>query len=176
VRIPDLNEIRKEGVIMSGHRNFNELREEMSPDARVRAKTKAQRMIREMPLNQLRVARNLTQEHLSKVLGVTQAAVSKMEHRADMYVSTLSDFIKAMGGRLEIRAHFPDIGDVRISEFRESRLEENKENVEGVEAGTPTASEVLEQIRVLVAAGSSAEHVIRKVREVVAIKPDSSPP
>jgi transcriptional regulator with XRE-family HTH domain len=156
---------------MSGHRNFNQLRERMSPEARARAKTKAQRMIREMPLNQLRVARNLTQEHLSKVLGVTQAAVSKMEHRADMYVSTLSDFIRAMGGRLEIRAHFPDIGDVRISELRDSNLEENEENEEGIGIGTPTASEVLEQIRVLVAACSNAEHVVRKVREVVATKP-----
>ena len=162
---------------MSGHRNFNELREKMSSEARARAKTKAERMIREMPLHQLRVARNLTQEHLSKVLGVTQAAVSKMEHRADMYVSTLADFIKAMGGRLEIRAHFPDIGDVRISELRESRVEQNEENMEGAGTGTATASEVLEQIRVLVAAAGSsaidrnAEHLVKKVRETVAIKP-----
>jgi hypothetical protein len=41
-----------------------------------------------------------------------------MERRADMYVSTLHDFIRAMGGQLEIRAVFPD-GEVRINQFEE---------------------------------------------------------
>ena len=36
----------------------------------------------------------------------------------DVYVSTLADFVKAMGGRLEIRAIFPD-GVVSISQFQE---------------------------------------------------------
>jgi len=65
----------------------------------------------------LRAARDLTQEHLSRILGVRQAAVSKLERRTDMYISTLADFIKAMGGTLEIRAIFPD-GNVRITQFR----------------------------------------------------------
>jgi hypothetical protein len=33
-----------------------------------------------------------------------------------MYVSTLERFIEAMGGRLEIRAVFPE-GSVRITQF-----------------------------------------------------------
>jgi hypothetical protein len=51
------------------------------------------------------------------VLRVNQAAISKMERRADMYLSTLQGIIKAMGGKLEIRAIFPD-GIVCISQFR----------------------------------------------------------
>jgi hypothetical protein len=43
-----------------------------------------------------------------------------------MYISTLRRFIEAMGGRLEIRAHFPD-GDVRINQFEE--LEEDARRV-----------------------------------------------
>jgi len=74
-------------------------------------------MIQEMALDELRAARALTQEHLSTILGVKQAAISKLERRADMYVSTLRHFIEAMGGQLEIRAVFPD-GDVRITQFR----------------------------------------------------------
>ena len=73
-------------------------------------------MIDKMPLDELRAARDLTQEHLAKVLGVKQSAISKMERRADVYVSTLSDFIRAMGGELEIRTVFPD-GVVRITQF-----------------------------------------------------------
>ena len=35
-----------------------------------------------------------------------------------MYVSTLRRFIEAMGGQLEIIAHFPE-GAVRITQFHE---------------------------------------------------------
>jgi transcriptional regulator with XRE-family HTH domain len=82
----------------------------MSPEAR------AQVMLKELALDELRVARNLTQAHLAEVLNVGQAAISKMERRSDMYISTLSHFVRAMGGRLEIRAVFPD-GEVRISQL-----------------------------------------------------------
>ena len=71
-----------------------------------------------MPLNELRRARQLSQEQLAEELGATQPEISKMEHRADMYVSTLRRFVEAMGGELEIIARFPD-GIVRITQFQE---------------------------------------------------------
>jgi len=95
---------------------FRLLRERMSPESQRRAIEKTEAMIRDMALDELRVARNLTQEQLAKTLGVAQAAVSKMERRADMYISTLQTAIKAMGGDLEIRAVFPE-GTVRIQQF-----------------------------------------------------------
>lgn len=101
-------------------KNFKKLQAKMSPESRARSEAKARKMIQEMALDELRAARELTQEHLSKILGVRQAAVSKLERRADMYISTLSDFIKAMGGKLEIRAIFPD-GDIRITQFQKLR-------------------------------------------------------
>ncbi len=51
-------------------------------------------------------------------LGVNQAAVSKLERRADMYVSTLQRFVKAMGGELKITARFPE-GTVEINQFED---------------------------------------------------------
>jgi hypothetical protein len=98
-------------------KNFKELQAKMSPESRARSEAKAQRMIQEMALDELRAARALTQEHLSTILGMKQSAVSKLERRADMYVSTLCHFIEAMGGKLEIRAVFPD-GDVCIAQFQ----------------------------------------------------------
>jgi len=98
-------------------KSFKKLQGKMSPASRTRSEAKAQKMIKEMALDELRAARDLTQEHLSRILGVRQAAVSKLERRTDMYISTLADFIKAMGGTLEIRAMFPD-GNVRITQFR----------------------------------------------------------
>jgi DNA-binding XRE family transcriptional regulator len=97
-------------------KNFKQLQAKMRPESLARSEAKAKQMIEEMPLDELRKARELTQEHLAKVLGVKQSAISKMERRTDVYVSTLSDFIRAMGGELEIRAVFPD-GSVRINQF-----------------------------------------------------------
>ncbi len=71
-----------------------------------------------MPLRELRQARHLTQEALARVLRSRQALVSKLERRADMYVSSLRSYIEAMGGELEIVARFPD-GAVRIRQFEE---------------------------------------------------------
>jgi transcriptional regulator with XRE-family HTH domain len=99
-------------------KNFKLLQAKMSPDARARSEAKAERMMVEMALDELRAARELTQEHLAKLLRVKQSAISKLERRTDMYVSTLQKMIEAMGGVLEIRAVFPE-GDVRISQFSE---------------------------------------------------------
>ena len=72
----------------------------------------------EATLRQLREARERSQEELARALGVKQAAVSKLERRTDMYVSTLRGLIEAMGGTLEIVARFPGHLPVRISQFK----------------------------------------------------------
>jgi len=97
-------------------KKFAELRAKMSPESRDRAQVKAKEMLAEMPLNELRQARGLSQATLAKVLNVQQPSIAKMEHRTDMYLSTLRSHIEAMGGMLDIVARFPD-GSVRISNF-----------------------------------------------------------
>lgn len=99
-------------------KKFAELESRMSKEAIASSDRKTQILREEMPLNELRNAREITQEHLAKLLRVNQAAVSKMERRTDMYVSTLGDFVRAMGGVLEITARFPE-GTVRIGQFRD---------------------------------------------------------
>src|SRR6202140_3664287 len=97
-------------------KNFRELETKMSPTARARAEAKAKKMLAEMPLDELREAQAMTQVHLAKILGVNQAAVSKLDRRTDMYVSTLQDFVNALGGELKITARFPE-GTVEINQF-----------------------------------------------------------
>lgn len=103
-------------------KKFSELRARMTPDAQLRAETKAKQLLAEMPLNELRQARGLTQKVLAEVLHVQQPSIAKIEKRTDMYLSTLRSHIKAMGGELDIIARFPD-GSVKISNF--SELENN---------------------------------------------------
>jgi predicted XRE-type DNA-binding protein len=97
---------------------FSELRARMSPDAQVRAETKAKQLLAEMPLNELRQARGLSQKVLAEVLHVQQPSIAKLEKRTDMYLSTLRSHIEAMGGELDIIARFPD-GSIKISNFSE---------------------------------------------------------
>jgi len=47
---------------------------------------------------------------------VVQSALSKIEHQNDIQISTLSRYIKALGGTLTIVARFPD-KEVVISQF-----------------------------------------------------------
>jgi DNA-binding MarR family transcriptional regulator len=96
-------------------KNFRELEAKMSPERRARNAAAVREMLEEIALAELRETRNMTQEELAARLDVDQAAVSKMERRADMHLSTLSNVIRALGGKLQLRAEFPN-GDVhRIS-------------------------------------------------------------
>lgn len=99
-------------------KKFAELRAKMSPEARAQAEEKANAMLAEMPLNELRQARGLSQKMLAEVLHVQQPSIAKIEKRTDMYISTLRSHIEAMGGQLEVVAKFPD-GAVKISNFSE---------------------------------------------------------
>ena len=97
-------------------KKFSELRARMAPGSRAQAEAKAQAMLAEMPLQELRLARGLSQQQLAELLHVQQPSIAKLEKRTDMYVSTLRSHIEAMGGQLEVVARFPE-GVVKISNF-----------------------------------------------------------
>lgn len=99
-------------------KKFSELRSGMSPESRARANAQAQVLLAEMPLDELRQARGLSQKMLAEVLHVQQPAIAKLEKRTDMYLSTLRSHIAAMGGELDVIARFPD-GAVKIQNFAE---------------------------------------------------------
>ena len=60
----------------------------------------------------------MSQVKLAAELHTQQANISQIERRTDMYISTLRDFIHAMGGELDILAKFPE-GTIRITQFCE---------------------------------------------------------
>lgn len=97
-------------------KKFSELRAKMSPEAQARAAARAEAMLLEMQLHEIRKSRKVTQVELAKVMSVEQAAISKLERRDDMYISTLREYVKALGGELKLVASFPD-GDIQIHPF-----------------------------------------------------------
>lgn len=103
---------------------FSELTKDFSQERRTRIDAKKAILHEEMNLAEIRQALSLTQSTLAETLDVGQAEISKIENRADMFVSTLRKFVNAMGGELEIRAVFPDHA-VTIKNF--SSLEEGQQ-------------------------------------------------
>ena len=97
-------------------KKFSELEAKMSLERRARIAQKVKKALAEMPLDELRKARGLSQKMLAEALHIQQPAIAKLEKRTDMYISTLRSHIKAMGGDLDVIARFPD-GDVRIENF-----------------------------------------------------------
>ena len=79
----------------------------------------------EMSLRDLRRAREMTQVSVAEELGINQENVSRIERRTDLLLSTLSNYVEAVGGRLRLVAEFPDrppIALAGISELDEEGL------------------------------------------------------
>ncbi|MGA2085777.1 MAG: XRE family transcriptional regulator [Terracidiphilus sp.] len=106
---------------------WREIRGSFSPKEEAEIEQRVKDAAGVMTLYQLREARSLTQVSLAKVLQVNQGAVSRMEKRTDMYVSTLRSYIQAMGGHLQVKAIFPE-GEVEIEQF-ESLAESQQEQL-----------------------------------------------
>lgn len=103
---------------------WEDLKHKSSPEKRAEIARRARAELQRLSLDQLREARSLTQTRMAEALGVNQGAVSKLERRADMYVSTLRSYLKAMGAELQIKAVFPD-GEVLIDHFEDLKEEQD---------------------------------------------------
>ena len=103
-------------------KKWSEIRRKHAPEVEERIRSRVKGAAEVMTLHQLRQARKLTQVNLAKALKINQGAVSTMEKRTDMYVSTLRNYIEAMGGSLRITAEFPE-GAVEIEQFETAARE-----------------------------------------------------
>jgi transcriptional regulator with XRE-family HTH domain len=95
---------------------FNELRKKMTPEQQVESEMQANLALLKLTLSELRESLGHTQSDVAKNMGVVQSALSKIEHQDDIQISTLSRYIKSLGGSLTIIARFPD-QEVVISQF-----------------------------------------------------------
>lgn len=99
-------------------RTLNEVIAALPKRERAKIEVRARELIsEEMALQDLRKAMGKTQTEIAKRLKVGQDAVSKLEARSDMYISTLRGFVQAMGGELELVARFPKRPPVRLGEL-----------------------------------------------------------
>lgn len=71
----------------------------------------------EATLPDLRKALELTQADVSAKLHINQEAVSRLERRSDLMLSTLDSYIRAMGGKLSLTAKFPNKPLIKLHGF-----------------------------------------------------------
>jgi DNA-binding XRE family transcriptional regulator len=102
--------VRKAAAETKGEKSFDGLREsiEADPVRRGRVDVYKRAMHEVIALTELRESRGVTQKKLAGALAVTQPNVSRIEHQDDLFLSTLRSYVEALGGRLELRAVFPD--------------------------------------------------------------------
>ncbi len=86
-------------------RNYLKLQAKISPEARAKGDAQA---LDVMTLRELRRERKFSQTELADGMHISQGDVSRIEKRSDMKVSTLDNFVNALGGTLEIHAIFPE--------------------------------------------------------------------
>jgi hypothetical protein len=97
-------------------KNLDRIRKQMTTARRRKIKARAAKiMAEEMTLRELRKALDRTQTRVGEILGIGQDGVSRLEQRSDLLLSTLRNYVKAMGGNLKIIAEFPDHKPVLLS-------------------------------------------------------------
>src|SRR5204863_1245679 len=89
------------------------------PPARQRKikKRAAELIAEEFTLRDLRKAKQITQEEVAHRLSGRQVYVSRLERRADMKLSTLREYVRALGGDLQLMVTFPGDVPVRLREI-----------------------------------------------------------
>lgn len=89
---------------------YKQLRDKIRSDAARAARVAAYReaMKDALALAEIREKRELTQTDIARVLSTSQANVSRIERQGDLYLSTLAQYVAALGGTLRISAVFDD--------------------------------------------------------------------
>ena len=98
---------------------FDELvRRTTTKKAQQRAAVRAQELLGELLLSEIRKLAGKSQREVAEELGIKQPSLSKLEKQSDMQISTLRRIVAHLGGELEVVAKFPN-GSVRIKQFNE---------------------------------------------------------
>jgi transcriptional regulator with XRE-family HTH domain len=84
---------------------------------REKAARRAQELLGELLLSEMRRLRGKSQREVARALGIKQPSLSKLENQHDMQISTLGRIVAALGGELEVVARFPK-GTIKIDQFR----------------------------------------------------------
>ena len=117
-----LTPIEKDAV-NQGAKLLGELRDKVDSGWRERSTEAREDLITGPRLREVREARQISQEEMAARLGRTQSAVSQIEKRSDLLMSTLTQYIEAADGKLVgFTVSFPE-GTVQIVPFKDQETD-----------------------------------------------------
>lgn len=138
IRMNTRNALPDDSTAVGRSGNLTTLAEKMSrlPESRRKAiDEQAEFLIaEEMSLQAIRRARRMTQATVAEELGINQENVSRLERRTDFLISSLRNYLEAMGGELHLVVDFPDRPPITISGI--SSLEDYDVDLNSDEAAT----------------------------------------
>lgn len=79
----------------------------LPPERQAKILKRSNELLEDMNLGTVRQVAQFTQQKIASRLKISQAAVSKIESRTDMLLSTLRKYIEAAGGTLAIVVNLP---------------------------------------------------------------------
>jgi hypothetical protein len=96
-------------------RSLDDVLASLPDDRRARVEARARELIDEVEsLRELRRISGKAQNDIASFLGMKQPSVSKIEKQTDMYLSTLRNYIDAIGGELELIVRLPSRPPLRL--------------------------------------------------------------
>lgn len=111
-------------------RSLNDFIADLPPERQADIEARYQVLKQEVEgLREMRQIAGKAQEDIAAALNIKQPSVSKIEKQADMYLSTLRNYVEAIGGKLELTVNLPGrpalrlqgLGDVGVSDDRAPR-------------------------------------------------------
>jgi len=97
--------------------SLEEILNQMPEEERAEVFRRAEEIRQEINLREMRRLRKITQTRLSKRLKIGQEGISRIERRADLYLSTLRSYVEGVGGKLSLVVEFPDRAPVVLTGF-----------------------------------------------------------
>jgi transcriptional regulator with XRE-family HTH domain len=96
---------------------LNDIIKSRSPERRARIECLTEELVEEVTtLRELRKKHKLTQSDIAQLLGIEQENVSRLERRNNIHLSTLKDYIHALGGKLHLIVEFPNTELIEIKD------------------------------------------------------------
>ncbi len=105
---------------MTKGKNLQSIWDKLPEERKQRILARAKELEAEyITLQELRKAVGLTQAEVSRSLQMPQSNVSRLERESDMLLSTLRNYIDAIGGNLTILVELPNQPPVRLKTLSE---------------------------------------------------------
>ncbi len=93
---------------MINHVSLGNYMADLPADRKQAINNKSKVLSQSIELAKLRRIVQLKQTELAALMGVSQASISKVESGKDIQLSTLQNYVRALGGEVSIIAKMPD--------------------------------------------------------------------